>query len=173
MDDDRRRRRPQATDAARLAAQQGVGRWQFSGQHYCVAGDALILVGVHRRHAVAGAFQAGDRRVIDEAHSGIGRGGGQRVGQRPHASARKENSGDGIHVGDNRIHRQGLPRRHPGVQRLEGEDSLEPPVGDVAIDHGVPFAESTNRRQSCQLRIHQRQWGIEVPADESIELGGV
>ena len=65
VSDNGRRRRPQPTDATRLTAQQRVGRGQFGGQHHCVAGDALIGVGVHGGHAVAGALQAGDRGAVD------------------------------------------------------------------------------------------------------------
>ena len=173
VDDDRRRRRPQRRRCGAVRGPAVVSLRQFSGQHHRVAGDALTVVGVHRGHTVAGAFQAGDRRAVDEPHAGIGRGGGQRVGQRPHPAARKEHARDGVHVGDHRVDRQSLPRRHTGIQRLEREDSPQPLVADVAIDHGVPFAESADRRQPRQLRIHQRQRGIEVPGDESVEFGAV
>ena len=129
VSDDGRRRRPQPTEATRCAAQQRVGRGQFGGQHHGVAGDALIGVGVHGGHAAAGALQSGDRRAVAETDSGVGGGRGQRIGQCPHAAARKVHPGDGVHVGDHRVHRQCALRRHSGVQRLEGEDSPQPLVG--------------------------------------------
>ena len=90
------------------------------------AGIRWPRVRTHRCDPAAAALQRGNRCAVVKFDAGIGGGGGQRIRQRPHAAAREVHSGNGVHVGDDRIHRQRALRRNAGVEGLEGEHAEQP-----------------------------------------------
>ena len=170
MHDNARRRGTEFDRAPGCATEQLVGKRQLGGENYRVAGDPVTGIGAHRRHPRSRVLQAGHRGPVPEHDAGVGRRGGQTLGHRAHAPTRKGHPGDGVHVGDHRVGGQRLLRRHTGVERLEGEDPLQPFVADETADHLLPAAEAADTGQPGKLRGEQRQRRGEVGRDETVHL---
>ena len=156
MGDDRRRRRPQRQQPARGAPQQPIGVGKLRGEYHRVGVNALATVGVQRLDSIVAAIQPRYGCTVAEFDTGIRCGGGQRIGQCPHPTARKVHARNGVHVGDDGVDRERPLRRNPRVQRLEGEDAVQPRIGDEPFHHPVPAPEAAERRQPGELRSQQR-----------------
>ena len=135
-----------------------------------VTGGAVVGIGVHGPNAVVEPLEFGYRCAVTELDPGIRRRGGQRIGQRPHPPAREVHACDGVHVGDDGVHRECAVGRNARIERLECEDAVQPRVGDEPLHHPVPPAEAAQRGQPGQRRRQQRQRRVEVRRDEAVEF---
>ena len=92
-----------------------------------------------------------------------------------HAATGHEHALDGVHVGDDRVQRQRLVRREPGVHRLEAEDALQALVVEERGDLLAELAEPAELHQleSRPPRLHQVERRVEVGVDEVRHLHAV
>ena len=111
-----------------------VGDGEIGVGHDGVGIDDLTVGEAHARDGAAGALpqeDAVDAGAVAERGAGPLSRGRQRHRQRVHAAFGDEDAVDGVHVGDDRVDREGFERRQPRVHRLEAEDTSQPLVVEV------------------------------------------
>jgi hypothetical protein len=150
--DGTRREVPTARPARRIHPRQhgAIGHRQIGGAHDGIGTDHFAGGQAHAAHPTTGAVGQHDpldALAVGERHPGGLGGAGHRHRQGVHAADRDAHAVDRIHVGDDRVQRQRLLRRQPGVHRLEAEDPHQTLVAEEPPDRSVQPTERTGAQQ--------------------------
>ena len=162
-----RRRVVESADAPRRSPEQvAVGDGQVGIEDDHVGLEALAVGGVHRDRPLAPGLDARDLCAVAELHAVLLRGGSHRLGDGVHAALGEVHAGDGVHVGDDGVDREGVVRREPGIHRLEGKDALGARVAEELPHARRELAEAADGDQTREVGGEQVEGGVDVAVDE-------